>query len=100
MRPWFEDLPLDFTREETRAVERLLVAVVSNNRDALSLAQYAGLDLSTLNQSVPLRFLMHEILIHARQADRLQQLLGEVLQDPRFAAIHDRLRPLIAPAKT
>ena len=25
MKPWFEDLPLDFTREETRTAERLLM---------------------------------------------------------------------------
>ena len=96
---WFEDYPLDFTREETRAVERLLVATFSDSRDALYLAEIAGLDVSSLNQAAPPKFLIHEILIQARQSDRLLNLLDEVLRDNGVAAIHARLRSLMAPTK-
>jgi hypothetical protein len=93
---WFEDLPLDFTREETREAEKLLVAVYRTNLDALTLAQDAGLDSTQLNQMAQVKSLVRDILTKARQSDRLVQLLVEVLKDPSQQAIHDKLGRLIA----
>lgn len=96
MKPWFEDLPLDFTRDETRAAERLLIAGYPLNVAALTLAQNAGLDLTALNQMAPVNFLMRDILTKARLSNRLVGLIGEVLGDPARAAIHEQLRALVA----
>ena len=48
MNPWFEDLPLDFTRDDTREVEQLLIAAFPMNIAVLTLAQNAGLNLAAL----------------------------------------------------
>lgn len=96
MSPWFEDLPLDFTREETRTAEKLLVAGYPTNFEALALAKNAGLNLAALNQMVPVKFLVREMLEKARLADRLVQLLTEVLGDPEKETIHERLATLVA----
>ena len=82
MKAWFEDLPLDFTRMETRTAERLLIAGFPINMAAVTLAQDAGLDLALLNQMAPVKFLVRDMLVKARQSDRLTQLLAEVLRDP------------------
>jgi Trypsin-like peptidase domain len=96
MKPWFEDLPLDFSREETRATERLFVVGFQTNMAALALAQNAGLDLATLNQMAPVKFLIREILDKARLSNRLVPLIAEVLGDPSQEAIHGELRTLVA----
>ncbi len=96
MKAWFEDLPLDFAREETRAAERLLTAGYPMNQAALMLAQDVGLDISLVNQGQALSFLMRDLLENARQADRLTTLLAEVLRDPAKEGIRADLRRLIA----
>jgi hypothetical protein len=96
MKPWFEDIPLDFTREETRTAERLLIAAYPMNQDALTLAQDAGLNLAALNQMAQVKFLVRDILIKARAANRLTTLIGEMLRDPAQEAIHDAFRALVA----
>jgi hypothetical protein len=96
MRGWFEDMPLDFTRAETREAERLLVSAYNTNIAALTVAQNAGLDLAQLNQMAPVTFLVRDILTKARQSDRLLQLLVEVLSDPSQEAVHAALTRLVA----
>ena len=96
MKAWLEDLPLDFTRDETRAAERLLITGYPLNVAALTLAQDAGLDLALLNQMSPVKYLMREILVKARGSDRLITLIAEVLRDPSQEAIHEELRSLVA----
>ena len=96
MSVWFEELPLDFTRAETREAERLFVTAYATNIAALTLAQDAGLDLAQLNQMVQVKFLIRDILMKARQSDRLLQLLVEVLSDPGQQAIHGALTRLVA----
>lgn len=93
---WFEDLPLDFTRTETREAERLLIAGYPTTLAGLALAQDTGLDLARLNQSIPVKFLIREMMTQARGSDRLLQLIVEVLSDPGQAAIHASFRRLIA----
>jgi hypothetical protein len=96
MKAWLEDLPLDFTRVETRTAEGLLIAGFPSKEAARLLAEYAGLNLSVLKEDAPVKFLMHDILIKARQSNHLIQLLAEVLSDPGQEAIHPALRRLVA----
>jgi len=93
---WFDDLPLDFTRAETREAERLIVTAYPTNLAALTLAQDAGLDLAQLNQMAQVKFLVRDILTKARLSDRLLQLLVEILGDPGQQAIHGKLNRLVA----
>jgi hypothetical protein len=96
MTPWFEDLPLDFTREETRTAEELLITAYPMNLAALTLAQNAGLNLAALNQSAPVTFLVRDILQKARASNRLTTLIAEVLRDPEQEAVHGGFRQLVA----
>ena len=96
MTAWFEDLPLKFSRDETRSAERLVLAGYPTNSDALALAENAGVDPSRLNQMNPPSLLVREMLQEARRAGRLRTLIDEVLADPNQAAIHDELRALMA----
>jgi hypothetical protein len=94
MDPWFQDLPLDFTREETKSAEQLLLTGYPMNMALLQLAQNAGLDLAALNQMAQMKFLVREVLTQARVAARLEQLMVEVVNDPVQAALHPRVRAL------
>ena len=80
MDPWFEDLPLDFAREETRAAERLLIAGYPMSIAMLTLAQDAGLDTARVNQMAPPNFLMRDILGKARLSNRLVALPNVIAQ--------------------
>lgn len=96
MTPWFEDMPLDFNRSETRAAERLVVTGYGTNFALISLAENIGLDTAQLNQMAPVTFLTRDILKKARQADRLLTLIAEILADDGQKASHDGLRELIS----
>jgi Trypsin-like peptidase domain len=93
---WLEDLPLDWTKDETRTVHRLLVEAYPLNATALVLAKNSGLRVQSLNQMTTVELLFREILEKARLADRLLQLLAEVLTDPSVEAIHPQLAALVA----
>ncbi len=58
------------------------------------LGQNTGLDMSMINQMVPVRQLVREMLGRARLADRLRALLDIILSDPDKAGIHAELRGL------
>lgn len=94
MAAWFEDLPLVWTRDDTRTAEDLIVASYPTNFELVMLGQNAGLDLSMINQMSPVRQLVREMLGKARLADRLRGLLDSILSDPNKAGIHVRLRAL------
>lgn len=96
MAAWFEDIPLDFTRTETRTAQRLVISGYGTNFAAIDLAQNVGLDTAQLNQMAPVKFLVKEILEKARLANRLLSLIAEVLTDPGQEALHKDLRQLIA----
>ena len=96
MGAWFDDLPLDFTRADTRTAERALITGYDNAFSALKLVKDVGLNAAALNMMMPVKFLMREILNQARLANRLRVLLGEVFADPAQEAIHGVLRPTIA----
>jgi hypothetical protein len=93
--PWFEDLPLDFTKSETREAERLLIVAFPNTYTALTFAEDAGLQVAALNQNLPPKFLMRDMLGKARLSDRLVQLIAQVLSDPGLEAVHPGFRTLI-----
>lgn len=95
MQPWFEDLPLDFTKSETKEAERLLITAFPSSIAALTFAENVGLDVAALNQSLPPTLLMRDMLKRARVSDRLVQLLSEVLNDASLQAFHPRFLTLI-----
>ncbi len=92
---WFDELPLDWTREETRRTHDLLVEAFPFTVSALTLAQNSGLRPQTLSQVAPVDQLMREILDQARRANRLLALLAEVLSDPAVEAYHQPLNALL-----
>ncbi|HVH24808.1 MAG TPA: serine protease [Pseudonocardia sp.] len=97
MAAWFDDLPLDFTRADTRTAERALITGYGGDAfSAPNLVKDVGLDASALNMSMPPKFLIRAIMNQARLANRLTVLLGEVFADPTQEAIHGVLRPTIA----
>jgi V8-like Glu-specific endopeptidase len=96
MGAWFDDLPLDFTRTDTRAAEQALITGYDNAFSVLNLVKNVGLAAASLNMAMPVKFLMRDVLSQARLANRLTVLLGEVFADPSQAAIHGVLRPTIA----
>ena len=93
--PWFRDLPLDFSRADTRAAESLLVAAYGNPFAAVALAQNAGLSLAALNTSAPTKFLIRDMMQKARVADRLLVLLADVFRDGEAQAVHGQLGVLL-----
>jgi hypothetical protein len=90
--PWFRDLPLDWTRAETKAVRQALESAYPTNAQLLALAKDAGLAVASLNQGANARQLLREVLEKARLSKRLEQLLVVVFDDPEVEAVHDILR--------
>ena len=81
MATWFEDQPLDFTREETRLAEKLIMAAY-DTQGLLILAENVGLNTAQLPPpSVPLYQFVRGMLKQARISDRLAALIAEVLTD-------------------
>lgn len=91
MPAWFEDLPLDWTRHETRRSRALLSAAYSTSTAAIGLARDAGLDTTKLKHAQEVDALIPEILEQARLSNRLPQLLATVLSDLSREAVHDEL---------
>jgi hypothetical protein len=96
VKPWFEELPLDWTREETRAAHRILRTGYDNPYAVTELAKAAGLNIAQLPMMAPIQFLTHEMLDKARLADRLLTLIAEILADPNTEGQHSELRGLVA----
>jgi len=96
MGAWFEDLPLDFTRDETRAAERLLVTAFPTTQLAVMLAQNAGVDVAFINQQAPPVLVIRDLLVQARQSERLDALIAELLRNPAVAALHAPFLALVA----
>lgn len=92
---WFEDLPLNFARPETREAARLLVIAYNDLPLALALAQDVGLDTATIKPNLTPKHLIEDVMRAARLADRLPKLLEEAMADPRCEAIRGDLAALI-----
>jgi Trypsin-like peptidase domain len=95
MTAWFEDLPLDFTKQETKAAERLLVAAFPTNDAVMMFAESVGLNVAALNQNVAPLLFIRRMLGQARLSDRLAHLIAEVLADPSLEAVHPGFMALI-----
>jgi hypothetical protein len=94
-RAWFEDMPLDFTRDEPREAEQLLAAAFTTHAELLKLAKYVGLNPANLKTNDTSEVLIDDMLEKARRSDRLVQLIGEVLTDPGREAVHPGFKALM-----
>ena len=94
--PWFKDLPLDRRRPETRRVEAALISAYDDPFSLLDLVDQAGLSRAALNLMVPVKILVPNVMRQARLADRLLQLLAEVLRDPSKQGLHAEIRAVMA----
>jgi hypothetical protein len=94
MAAWFEDLPLDLGRAETKRATRLLLAAFNRADPLLNFAHIVGLNTAALNAALPPKYLVPEILKQARLSDRMPLLIAEVFNDPDLVAIHPEFREL------
>ena len=95
MTAWFEDLPLDFTKEQPRTLEQLLATAFPTNDALVMFAQSIGLNVAMLNAGGTPARLIRDIVSKAALSDRLAQLIGELFNDPNLDGIHAKLLILI-----
>jgi hypothetical protein len=93
---WFEDLPLDRTRTDLRDAQAAIVVGYPSTIQIQRLAQMAGLATGSIDFNGPVKFVVQDVLDKARLADRLQQLLFEVFNDPEVEGLHEALRKTMA----
>lgn len=93
--PWFRELPLDFTRTETRRAEAVLTKAYPTRTAVRRLAENIGLDLAALDDEGDLKDFVRELLRDASGSDRLLNLLNEVFGDESKRAYHLELWPLV-----
>ena len=91
MSAWYQSLPLQFNDPQTSQAEALLVQAYPMTYEVLVMAQSAGLDIAALNQGLPPKYLMRDLLQKARAADRLRQFLAVFLSDKSKEAFHPLL---------
>lgn len=94
MEAWFEGKSLDFRRKDTREAEAVIGRMLSTRRDVKRFAQNVGLDPEALEGSG--RELVRDLMQQAFDADALEKLLEELLDDPNKAKHHDDLKALMA----
>jgi hypothetical protein len=95
MPAWFEDIPLDFTRQETKTAARLLVTALPSGAELAMFAGAIGLDGGAINFAQPPKIVVQEMLKQARLADRMPQMIAEVLNDAALAALHPQFLDLV-----
>ncbi len=88
MKPWFDDLPIDFSRHETRTAERLLASIYDERAKIRDLAMNAKVHLGAVPDFPATDQYLRAVLICARKANKLKRLLVEVLRDSTAGAIH------------
>jgi hypothetical protein len=94
---FLDALPFDYSRPESRELRDMLAASYERDQDARKLLAEAGIPTYAINfAQAPIHF-WHDILLEARQSDRLKALIEIVKKDPRRAALRDRLAELTAP---
>ena len=86
-----DEVPIDWTSAEARALERLLSQTV-NPQMAVFLAENVGLPLGTVDRSAPPMLLWREILKTASIAGLLRRLLEELATDPNHAGIAGQIK--------
>src|SRR5262245_9544394 len=94
--PWFRELPLDFSRPQTRAAEEIVVEAYPLPAELVMLAQNAGIKTATLNLNAPnQQIFVRDLFSKARAAGRLLRVLAEVMNDPNRADFGMRLAELV-----
>jgi Trypsin-like peptidase domain len=86
-----DEVPIDWTREEPRELERLLVQAV-DAQIALYRAENVGLPLGMVDRTARSQILWREILKYAATAGLLRRLLEEFAAAPEYAGIAPKLR--------
>ncbi|MGN9906562.1 effector-associated domain EAD1-containing protein [Phytohabitans sp. LJ34] len=92
------ETPLDWSRQETRELEDILLTVYSTSTDSRMLASAAGLDMTLISWSGSARRVTRELIGTASRGGRLDALVRAVLADPASGAVRDRLRSLVGDA--
>jgi hypothetical protein len=88
---WVDEVPIDWTREEPRELERLLVQTI-DPQIALYKAENVGLPLGMVSRSAPPQILWREIIKTASTAALLRRLLEELASEPQYQGIAPQLR--------
>lgn len=96
-KPWFEDLPLDLSRKETKTAINLLRKVYGTGRRIRALAANAGVPANVLSEGGSAAALVEELVVLARRRNRLIALFKVVRNDPGVEAIHSDLDGLFGP---
>ena len=93
-RPWLDDVPLDWSRSETRAFEKIMLTGYPTNTDSLRIAAQAGLDLSLISATASTQRMAREIISTASRTGKLRDLVAAMSSDPDTRSLHDQLRAL------
>jgi hypothetical protein len=86
-----DEVPIDWTKEEPRAVESALIANV-NGQVALLWAENIGVPLGLIQRDLPPGFLWRELLRTAATAKLLRRFLEYIASQPDCAAIAPNIR--------
>lgn len=89
-----DDIPIDFQREEPRNLERLLFQTI-DARMALYLAENVGLQLGSVNSSLPPQLLWRAVLRTASVAGMLRRLIQTIADAPEHAGIAPKIREVL-----
>lgn len=96
-QPHFLDaLPFDLSRPGAQEILTILAAVYWNADRTVAILLKVGVSPSSVNLSQSMTTAWAEILITARNQDRLRALLDQVLTDADAAAWRGRIRELVA----
>lgn len=95
---FLSETPLDWSRQETRELEDILLTVYSTSTDSRMLASTAGLDMALISWSGSARRVTRELIGTASRGGQLDALVRAVLADPASTAVQERLRALVGDA--
>ena len=90
-----DSLALDWSSEELRQLERLLLARYDTPADLYYLVSTAGLPTPTVTSTGVPRDILRAVLTEAASRGELRALLQAVLDDPSAASLHPELRALV-----
>ncbi|HAA56310.1 MAG TPA: hypothetical protein DCE42_16215, partial [Myxococcales bacterium] len=93
---FLDDLPLDWTKAETRELHRILSAAFSTQKSVKQITEKAGLppeDLPFAADTV--RELWHETMNTLRKRDQLRTLLEKAVEDRNAKSYHEPLQRML-----
>ncbi len=96
MTHFLDSFPLDFTQPATQELQDLLSVTYFQPAEALILVQQAGVGPDTINWNQPMRLVWHQILVMARNQNKIHPLM-QVIIDGADAAVALRVQELIGP---